>query len=686
MNIFSEISLWWAIPLLILGFSLSAFYYFWKAHNSVFSLNIRRILFLLRGIGLTLIFWLLLGILYQSVDYRTEKPVLIIALDGSNSMLNYKDSTYVKNEIPIKLDELKSKLSVKFQVKEMTFSEGFNDSLDYSFSGKSSNLSLPFSHIRHLFVNKNVGGIIFISDGNYNEGIHPVFEAEKLSFVPVFGMLVGDTTTKRDAQIVDLVVNQIAFSGNIFPVKVETAATKMEGKLGRLKLFVNNKLIKEENLIFKSNQSSLISTFQVEAVGKGIQSIRAELVTDEKEYTLSNNTRTVYVEVLESKRKVDIIAGGIHPDIGALQSVLQKDKNTHVKVHLAKNLTSIPKSDLIIFHNPSTNVELWKQLNNSNTAFLAILSSNSDASGLNLGLSGQVRGRTDMVNGAYNSNFSAIRFSAEFEKRIKDFPPLSVPYSKSINEMGASLFFQKIGSVVTDKPLLTFFERGENKGAVLYGDGIWRWKLSEYSRYQNNLAFEEMWDKILQYLTVKRNTDKLRIFTPSKTNDRDEIVFRAEFYNDAFQQIVEPNINFEILDKDDNKLAGFVFQPRQVDYILNIGKLKAGIYKWKASTSFGGKKYEKTGDLIISESTMESLNLTSNYALMNELSEQTNGGLFNANDWDKLTTTIENREDITSVKYEELNYNDLIDYKWLFFLIIALFSAEWIIRRWSGSF
>src|SRR5690606_4264518 len=122
----------------------------------------------------------------------------------------------------------------------------------------------------------------------------------------------------------------------------------------------------------------------------------------------------------------------------------------------------------------------------------------------------------------------------------ENFPPLTVPYAQSINDKGNTLFYQRIGTVTTNKPLLTFFENGNKKSAVLYGEGIWRWKLFEYNRFTDNTAFEELWGKTLQYLTVKSNRDKLRIFPPSNSSDREDLVFRAEFYNDAFQRITEP--------------------------------------------------------------------------------------------------------------------------------------------------
>jgi hypothetical protein len=47
---------------------------------------------------------------------------------------------------------------------------------------------------------------------------------------------------------------------------------------------------------------------------------------------------------------------------------------------------------------------------------------------------------------------------------------------------------------------------------------------------------------------------------------------------------------------------------------------------------------------------------------------------------------LKNRKDITSVSYEEINFNDLIDYKILFFLLLLFLSLEWFLRRWFGAY
>uniref|UniRef100_UPI002607730F hypothetical protein n=1 Tax=Fluviicola sp. TaxID=1917219 RepID=UPI002607730F len=56
------------------------------------------------------------------------------------------------------------------------------------------------------------------------------------------------------------------------------------------------------------------------------------------------------------------------------------------------------------------------------------------------------------------------------------------------------------------------------------------------------------------------------------------------------------------------------------------------------------------------------------------------------NQYQALIQEIKTRGDITTVQYEDTGYQELIDWKWIFALIIALLTTEWFLRRWWGSY
>lgn len=676
------------LAIVALALTFSWLYYFWRKDQNIFSTPVKWSLFGLRTLTLAIIGVLLLGLVFPKKSKRTEPANLFFLIDQSSSMLNYADSSEVKNLIPKIIESARNRFSGKFLSRFIYFSGEVQPSDSLNFNGASTNLGSGFAHIRDLYINNNMGAIVLVSDGNYNEGVHPRYESEKIKFTPVYSLAVGDTLTKRDAMITNVVANNIAFSGNIFPIKFEAKASKMAGKKLNARLMQGDKVLQEKTFQITDNNAFLEHSFSLEAKGKGIQSFRIELQSEVQEYTLSNNSRTIYVEILDSKRKATIVVGGLHPDAGALQSILQKDQNTDVSIRFLNELQEIPKTDLLILIDVdfAQNPSFYKALTNSDTPYILFVHPNMATANLNVGLAGHSPGRADFVNGQFNEEFSLIQFSENFKQRLKDWPPVAAPFAREMKPVGQPLLYQKVSSIATEKPLMTFSNKGNQKIVYFYGDGIWRWRLLEYNRYQDNQGFEELWDKTLQYLSVKENRDKLRIFPPSRMTVKDELRFRAEFYNDAFQEIVTSQIALNLKDEKGKVVGNYNFSPLTRDYELNIGKLNPGVYRWEALTTFNGVKYLKNGEFIVEDSSLESQDLSANYDVLIELSEYSEGKFYVLKDWEKMLDDIEANDQLSSAQFDEINYANLIDLKWIFVLLVTLVAAEWFLRRWFGSY
>ena len=72
--------------------------------------------------------------------------------------------------------------------------------------------------------------------------------------------------------------------------------------------------------------------------------------------------------------------------------------------------------------------------------------------------------------------------------------------------------------------------------------------------------------------------------------------------------------------------------------------------------------------------------------MLNNISQNTNGKFYLPNQLNELEKDIKTREDIVTTSYQEKTFDDLIDYKWIFFLIIGLISVEWFLRKYNGAY
>jgi len=166
MNYFSDHSIWWLLPISILAVGFSFYYYFRTDQKTIWGRNQLRVLFSLRTLSLFLIGFLLLGLVWETITYRPEKPLIITLVDSSSSMLNYKDSNQVKKQIGNFRQELPKALGDGYEYLELAVGTNVRDLDKLSLTDKSSDLAAGFRQIKDRFFNRNIGAVVLISDGN----------------------------------------------------------------------------------------------------------------------------------------------------------------------------------------------------------------------------------------------------------------------------------------------------------------------------------------------------------------------------------------------------------------------------------------------------------------------------------------------------------------------------------------
>jgi hypothetical protein len=693
MKFVSEFSLLWLLPIVLLAFGLTWYYYKNQSWLKEISTWIKRTLFFLRFASLVLISFLLLDVLFNAVSYRIEKPIFISLIDNSKSLKNYKDSNDILTQITRFQSELKEKYGNKFDLVTYTVGERTNVSDSVSLSESKSNLSEGFQEIFSKYYNRNVGGIVFISDGNYNEGSNPIYTAEQISLTPIFTLGVGDTISKKDQLIRDVSANEIAFLKNKFPIEVDVESFKM-GKVNSTVSIIHKGKVLDSKTIFFDNGTYDFKhlSFELEANEIGFQQYIIELKSLDGEYSYKNNRRTIYIEVLDARNKVLLLAGAPHPDISALKFVLDKDENMEVVSKTTEDWDkNVSNLDFIIWHEPGVNLNasVLDAIQNSNKPILYILGPNTNNSiiqKLNIGFTIGNGSQTDEVQASFNKGFESFEISEELQSSIKNFPPLKVRFGETkLNTSSKVMIYQKLGDFTKKDPLIFFGENQKQKYGVVFGEGIWRWKLFEYQKSKSNKHFEELFQKINQYLIVKQNSSSLRIIMPRRFSVSDELKIKAEFYNEALELTVKPKISFLLVDEE-GKSSTYEFAVTGNSYNLPLGTLKPGKYTWIASSNYASKKHEKKGFFIIEDLDIESINTKANHQVLRQISSQSSGTYHDLKNYEKLVEEIGNREDISEMSYKENSYNNLLDYLWVLLLIIVLLSTEWFLRRYNGNY
>tara|TARA_B100000508_G_scaffold141026_1_gene145268 strand:+ start:41889 stop:43976 length:2088 start_codon:yes stop_codon:yes gene_type:complete len=693
-NIFSDIPIWAIAVWAVLAFLISWYYYKKRSWLKEVKSSMRRLMFLLRGLGLTLLGVLLANLLIRSTKTELNNPLLITVVDNSSSMLNYKDSSKVEDEIKNFQRKLNASFGSRFDNLIYTL-DGSVQSIDsLGFSSGVSDFSSSLNSIYNDYYGRNIGAVIFLSDGNYNKGARPTFTAEKFKNVPFYTVGVGDTVQKTDQRIQNIVANDIAFLDNAFPIEVVVEGIKLSERKYKITLFEDGKKLHEKE--YEHNQGDVSLTkvkFLVDAKSSGVHEYMVRLSEMDDEYNVKNNTKRIYLEVIDDRSKVLMIAEGMHPDLGAIKMALASEQNLETEIVTTRNIDEagdLEDYDLIIWHNPGTDRKesLFNKISRTELPIWYITgpaTSQQTLQRLKLVPTVQTTGQKDNVAIAFNTRFNLFELSESTIRSINEFPPMTAHYGKiSYPKNNSILGFQKVGNIAKPEPIFFFGERKE-KYAVTYGNGLWNWRLGNYQQNQSHEAFNELIQKTVQYLIIKENRSRLRISVPKEINTVENTVIDARFYNESYEPITEPTINFK-LEKADGTSFEYAFLALDDHYQLDLGKLDFGRYSWKADVTFNGETFEKTGSFAVEEVALEAQSTRADHQLLNQIAMNQSGKFYELDKATNVIADLEQRKDITPLAYEQSTFEKLIDNLWWFVLLIVLFGGEWFLRRYNGGY
>jgi hypothetical protein len=690
IKIVTEYPIWLIAFCLLAGFGYAFFLYRNDDRFEDVKLWVKRTMFLFRFVVVSILCFLLLSPLIKTIFNTVEKPIIVIAQDNTSSILMNKDSVFYKTEYLTKLEDLKQKLSSTYEVKMYGFDEQFDEKTNIDFTGKITNLSNVFDELENRFYNQNIGAVILATDGIFNEGSNPVYTSQT-NGIPIYAIALGDTTPQKDIILKDVVLNKLTFLGNQFPIEINGLAQEGEGFKTKLEITNKGKVVFEKEYQINSSNFSINENILIEAKNVGIQHYKVKLTAIENEVSIANNVQDVYIEVLDGRQEILIIANAPHPDLKALKLSIESNENYKVKTQMINDFNGNTEAySLVILHQILGNEEVIQKLQQSKTSIWYILDAKSTINQfnkLNTGLEIlSSNGQTNLVLANVNEQFPLFSLSENTMKYINNtIPLLSVFGTYKMTDNGYNLLSQKIGSVVTQSPLMTFFQSENKKVAVLAGEGIWRWRIQEFNKTKKHDAIDELINKTVQFLSVKEDKSKFRLIIKNKFLENEEVLFNAELYNDSYELENEPEIEVLVKNEDGEEFK-FNFNKTAKAYYLNAGIFNPGAYQYVASVMLGDKQYTEKGEFQVAKIQLEMNNTIANHQLLTNLVKKHDGGLFYPTNLEEINDAIQKNNNIASIIFEEKDLKELINLKWIFVLILLLLSVEWFLRKRNGAY
>lgn len=681
-------------PLLIIVCLALGITYAWILYSpkSAWSKQTNRMLFALRFTLVTLLSLLLLGPIFKVTTNFFEKPTVVFLTDNSASLAETLTDTERKQW----QDDLAQTTATLADAGYDINVRGLDNEpiTTLTWKNTSSDLQGSIQQVVRDYESKNLAAIILTSDGIYNSGASPLYQPTR---IPIYTIGVGDTAQRLDVALKNLNYNKIAYQGNKFQLTTEVAVQGIASGAITVSVSKGGKIISTQT---KSLSGRLLNfNFALDAEEKGVQRFDVTVQPLAEETNKRNNYASAFIEVVEGKKKILLIAPAPHPDIKALRAVVEKNANyefiLHIPGQVEVSLEQLQpdKADLIIFYDvvdlENKTKVLLDKLSRSRSSLLYIIGSKSNLRQLaanGVPVTFENPSQWDAVTPAVNASFRNFNFLEGTGGVFQRYPPADVPFGKfTFPPQAAVLLHQRIGSIITDRPLFFTWEDGDQKKAMMIGHNFWRWRLHEYAAKQSTDLFDDVFSKAIQYLGTLDDKRKFKCFAlQNEFAEGTPAIIESQVYNDLFELVYGNTVSLRLTNETGKETRySYITSPGNTQY--RIGGLAEGVYRFTTSTALAGKTEEVKGQFVVKALNIELQNLTADHGLLKKLSAKTGGRFFSTAPWDSVVNIFRTK-DATSIIHSYDSYHPLITLKLVFVLLLLLATGEWFLRKYSGGY
>ena len=630
------------------------------------------------------VFSLLLLIINPKFDknvIKVVKPILAVAVDNSQSIkyLN-KDSL---SKIATELILGNSGLSEKYDIKTYSFGKQLNQNKFLNFNEKQTNITKAIQDIESIHESQ-IAPIVLISDGNQTIGTNYGY-ASKAFKQAVFPLILGDSIFNTDLKILQINVNKYAYLNNKFPVEIFCSYLGNKTISTELTISSGNQTIHKELLEFSPEVNSRIITPLIKTTKVGQQAYQVSLKPIQNEKNKVNNLKYISLETIDEFSKVALISTISHPDIGALKTSIESNKQRLVDILKPEEFIATNESyGLVILYQPNTefnNVfERTKKMNNnvfiiggSNTQWRFLNEIQSD-------FYQEVTGQNELFQGKINLDF--MNFNST-DYRFISHPPLTTEFGQvSIKTQYETLLYKSVNGVLTNEPLWFTYENNSSRNSVLLAENLWKWRMYSFQQNLNFVTFDSFIAKVIQYLDVKNQDNRLIVDYQSVYDGGQELEISAQYFNKNYELDSNANIEITFTNNKSGRQLEFPMITDSYSYKLDLSVLDAGAYSFEVKVN--KEPLLKSGVIEILEFNIEQQFLNSDVSQLEQLSINTSTTMYFDSQINELIDQLLSENRFYSVQKITKKSVYLLDITFMLFLLFSSLTTEWLVRKYKG--
>jgi len=548
-----------------------------------------------------------------------------------------------------------------------------------------------------------------VSDGANNLGANPA-RASAEAAAPIYTIGVGDTTTKADAVIAELLTNEVTYAGSRVPLDVRVRARGLEGKHTVVHLIgANGTEIGRQSAAFADDLSELTTSFTFEAASVGDMRLSVVMDSVVGESIMENNRRSVIVKVLESKARVFLFGGAPSADVTILKQTLDLDTTLLVSSYVeigageAVGNVSEPSADdlakarlfvLVDFPTRTTSSGLTGRIaraaSKGNVPLLLLAGPHLAPS--RLSEFGEMMPVSPLKQSLSEEPMVARSAAAHpamvgrgsLPAEWSDLPPALGGAGnfavQATAQVAVKLSREALG-IEEDEPGIVFWQTGSRRGAAVLCWSTSRWKLRLAGSSAAAAFFDELMSRMVAWLIAPAEEQRVRIRATKRLYSGGESVrFVAQVYG------------ADLAPRDDAVMALRVTSGSRTETVpmrsRGSGRYEGEMNPWAdGDYRFNGWALVGTDTLgtdrglfAVEPFSIEMLDTRARFDVLRQVAAASHGQFVPASQADSLLAALRFAPQEVRSRIEiPLWTRGLIVW-----IIIVLLSLEWIIRKRSG--
>ncbi|MBL0683061.1 VWA domain-containing protein [Aquimarina mytili] len=663
----------------IIALMIALFQYLYKAKNRK-----KNLLFFafLRFLSVFALLLLLINPTFKQKKYFTQKPTLAVAIDNSSSIKHLGQDQAITSFA--KRMEENDDLNDRFSVVYYSFSSELKDSLEYSFDKKQTNISKVLDDLNQIYKN-TIAPVVIVTDGNQTYGKD--YQYSSVGYEQnVFPVISGDTTAVLDTKIQQLNVNRYAYLKNKFPVEVILNYSGDDNVNTRFVVQSGNSTLYSQPVSFSFQDNSKVINFTLPASTPGVVQYTARLESLANEKNTINNNKAFAVEIIDQKTNVLLISDIVHPDLGAIKKSVESNERRNITIRPPQEARDINLDDyqLVILYQPNSRFrEFYEKLKTLRKNYFTITGSKTDWYFLNKiqnKYSQEITRQTEYYLPRFNTNYGAFLLD---NIGFEDYPPLIGTFGEvDFNSNYDPLLYRTISGIETDDPLLVTIEDDGIREAVLFGDGLWRWRAQNYLDTKNFIDFDDFFGKLIQYLASNKRKSRLNTISESFYYGNASIKVNAEYFTKNYEFDRRATLRITVKNKDTEVTQTIPMILKNNTYEVDLSSITAGNYDYTVTVA--GENISRSGSFTVLEYNVEQQYLNADVTKLKQLATNTNGKSFYIDQIDSLIENLSKDQRYQAIQKSKENVVSLIDWKYLLAIVILLLAVEWFARKYNG--